>query len=310
MEALLILLIALVIDLVLGEPHRSIHPVVWMGKAISISERWGTGRSPFTQFTYGAVITLLISGMFTVGVFFFLFYLRNWHTAAYVIAGAWLLKSTFSLKELYKTVLRFKNYLLSEKPDDAKCALRSLVSRDTDDLTEPQMVSAAVESVAENISDSFVAPLFYFLLFGVPGAVAYRAINTLDSMVGYHGKYEYLGKFASQLDDIFNYIPARTTALLIILASFISGRGFINSWQTAFSEHSNTESPNAGWPMAATAGALNVQLEKKGYYKLGNPGSALTPATIDGSLQLVQIAALVWILMCFATGGIYFAITT
>ncbi|MFC1864895.1 CobD/CbiB family cobalamin biosynthesis protein, partial [Chloroflexota bacterium] len=114
-----------------------------------------------------------------------------------------------------------------------------------------------------------VAPLFYFLLFGVPGAIAYRVVNTLDAMVGYHGEYEYLGKFASRLDDVLNFIPARLTALLLVLASFLSGRGARASWQVTLREHSKTESPNAGWVMAAVAGALSVQLERVGHYRLG-----------------------------------------
>ena len=133
------------------------------------------------------------------------------------------------------------------------------------DLPQPLLVSATVESVAENTSDSFVAPLFYFLLLGIPGAIAYRVVNTLDAMVGYHGEYEYLGKFASKLDDVLNFIPARLTALLLVVAAFLSKRSASASWRVALSDHSKTESPNAGWPMAAVAGALNVQLETVGH---------------------------------------------
>lgn len=309
MEGLLILFIALVIDLALGEPHRFIHPVVWMGKLISILERRGLGRSHPPQFIYGLIMTLFVAGLFTAGAFFLLFYLRSVNTALYIIAGAWLLKSTFSLKELRQTALRFRNYLANNKTDEAKNELRSLVSRDTSELAEPQLISAAVESVAESTSDSFVAPLFYFLLFGVPGAIAYRAVNTLDSMVGYHGKHEYLGKFAARLDDALNFIPARIAALLLVLAGLITGRGLRPAWQTALKEHSRTESPNAGWPMAAVAGALGVQLEKKGHYKLGKARTPLTTAAIDGALRLAQITALTWTIICFAAGGIRFAFT-
>ena len=126
-----------------------------------------------------------------------------------------------------------------------------------------------MESVAESTCDSLVAPLFYFLLLGVPGAIGYRVVNTLDSMIGYHGKYEYLGKFAARLDDVLNFIPARLTALLLVLAAFVMKRNGRKAWQTALREHAKTESPNAGWPMAAMAGALDVRLEKVGHYQLG-----------------------------------------
>jgi adenosylcobinamide-phosphate synthase len=173
-------------------------------------------------------------------------------------------------------------------------------------LSWPLLVSAAVESVAENSSDSFVAPLFYFLLFGIPGAIAYRVVNTLDAMLGYHGEYEYLGKFASRLDDVLNFIPARLTALLLVLAAFLSGGDGRASWRVALREHAKTESPNAGWPMAAVAGALKVRLEKSRHYQLGEINTLPTLQTIGGSLRLVQIAMLVWVLVCFIAGGIRF----
>ena len=139
--------------------------------------------------------------------------------------------------------------------------------------------------------------------------MAYRVVNTLDAMVGYHGKYEYLGKFACRLDDVLNFIPARLTALLLVLAAFLSGRSGRAAWQVALKEHIETESINAGWPMAATAGALGVQLEKVGYYKLGKANTPLRAKTIDDSLKLVYLAVSAWILICFAVGGIQFVLT-
>ncbi len=310
MEELLILFIALAVDLSLGEPPGFIHPVVWMGKLISLMERINVGRSHAAQFIYGTAITLAITGLFAAAAFFILYYSKLLHPAVYIIIGALLLKSVFSLKELKKTALRVKGLLMSKKQDELHNELRALVSRDTRNLPEPLLVSAAVESVAESICDSFVAPLFFFLFFGVPGAVAYRVVNTLDSMIGYHGKYEYLGKFPSRLDDVLNYIPARLTALLIVLAGFSTGRGAGAPWKIARRDHSKTESPNAGWTIAAMAGALNVQLEKKGYYILGKGGRSPVLATIDASLQLMQIAALSWVIVCFSAGGIYLVFTS
>jgi len=309
MDILLILVIALVIDLTLGEPPRALHPVVWIGKLGSLLERGGIGRHSRVQFAYGAGMTLLLLGLFTASAYFIVFYLRSFNFAAYVIIGAVLLKSTFSLKELRHEAIKIKNLLLKEELDVARFELRSLVSRNTQDLPSPRLVSATVESVAENTCDSFVAPLFYFLLFGIPGAVAYRVVNTLDARIGYHGKYEYLGKFASKLDDVLNFVPARLTALLLVAASFLSKRDARASWQVALSAHAKTESPNAGWTMAATAGALNVQLEKEGHYKVGTGDAPLTPETIDASLKLTQVAVLIWVVICFIAGAIYFVVT-
>ncbi|MAF86146.1 MAG: cobalamin biosynthesis protein CobD [Dehalococcoidales bacterium] len=309
MDILLILAIALAIDLVLGEPPRIIHPVVWMGKVISFLETRGVGRHPLAQFIYGIVITLLIIGLFTVPAYFILLYLKSLAPVAHVVVGAVFLKSTFSLKELRRVALKVKSFLLKEKLDEARFELRSLVSRDTRGLPQPLLVSATVESVAESTGDSFVAPLFYFLLFGVPGAIAYRVVNTMDAMLGYHGKYEYLGKFVTRLDDVLNFIPARLSALLLVSAAFLSRRDARSSWQTALNSHSRTESPNAGWPIAAVAGALNVRLEKRGHYRLGKAGVLLIPETIDDSLKLMQIAVLGWALICFIVGVVYFVYT-
>jgi len=310
MDVLFIVPLALAIDLALGELPRPIHPVVWMGKVISFLEKGGINQSPKVQFFYGLGIVVVSVGLFAAPVCFTLLYLKSLHFVTYAITGALLLKSTFSLKELRQSALRVKGFLQEDKLDEARFELRALVSRDTSGLPKPLLASAAVESVAESTCDSFVAPLFYFLLFGVPGAIAYRVVNTMDAMLGYHGKYEYLGKSASRLDDILNFIPARLTALLLILAAFLSRRNGRASWQVALSGHSKTESPNAGWPIAAAAGALNIQLEKVGQYKVGNAGSPPAPEDIDGSLRLAQLAMLVWVLICLITGVIRFVLTT
>ena len=308
MEILLILFLAIIIDLALGDPPNVIHPVAWMGRVASFLGKGCISQSRVVQFLYGVGIVVIIIGLFTIPAYFILLYLKSLSSVAYVVVGAILFKFTFSLKELRRAALRVKRLLLEDKLDEARFELRALVSRDTRNLTKPLLVSATVESVAENTSDSFVAPLFYFLIFGVPGAIAYRVVNTLDAVVGYHGKYEYLGKFASRLDDVLNFIPARLTALLLVLATFLSRRDGRTSWRVALTEHAKTESPNAGWPMAAIAGALNVQLEKTGHYKLGKTSTSAVPETIDDSVELMQIATMVWVLICLTVGGIYFAL--
>ena len=310
MEIILILFLALALDLALGDPPNVIHPVAWMGRAVSFLEKGGRMQSSHLQFLYGLGTVILTVGLFTFPVYYLLLYLKGFNLVAYIIIAAVLLKLSFSLRGLRQAALEVKDLLQEDKLDIARLKLRSLVSRDTRELPKPLLVSATVESVAEGACDSFVAPLFYFLLFGIPGAIGYRVVNTMDAMIGYHGKYEYLGKFASKLDDILNFIPARITALILVLAAFLSRRNGRTAWQVAFREHAKTESPNAGWPMAAIAGALNVQLEKVGYYKLGKENTPPVPEAIAASLELLQIAALVWVLICLSVGVIHFVITT
>ena len=309
MHVLLILFLALVIDLTLGEPPRVIHPVVWIGKVASFLIKGGSRRSPTVQFLYGLGVVLAAAGIFVGPVYFVLPYLKSLNLVAYVVVAAVILKTSFSLKELRRAALRVKNLLAEDKLAEARFELRSLVGRDTGKLDKSLMVSAAVESVAENSCDSFVAPLFYFLLFGVPGAVAYRVINTLDAMIGHHGEFEYLGKFAARLDSAANFIPARITALTMVLSSWICRKKASAAWQIMLRDRGKIESPNAGWTMSAIAGALGVQLEKAGYYKLGDNHNSLSLSTIDASLQIVMTAALIWSLLLILAEVIYHVTT-
>jgi adenosylcobinamide-phosphate synthase len=309
MEVLLILLLGLAIDVTLGEPPPVIHPVVWMGKVVSFLIKGGSGRSPTMQFFYGMGVVLLTAGVFVAPAYFLLFYLKGLSSVAYVVTGAVLFKITFSLRELRQVALVVKTLLLKDQLAEARFELRSLVGRDTAQLDKSLMVSATVESVAENSCDSFVAPLFYFVFFGVPGAVAYRVINTLDAMIGHHGEFEYLGKFAARLDSVANFIPARITALIIVLAARIRKRNASGAWQIMLRDRRRTESPNAGWTMSAIAGALDVRLEKVGYYKLGDNHNSLSLSTIDASLQIVMTTALIWSLLLILAEVIYHATT-
>jgi adenosylcobinamide-phosphate synthase len=296
---LLILLLALLIDLVLGEPPNPVHPVVWMGKLVSLLMKGAPGsqRSRTAQFLYGVIVTVLTIGIFSVAAYFVLAYIRNLNIVAYILVGAVLFKTMFSLRGLGKAALRVKNLLIEDKLPEARAAVKALVGRDTTQLDSGQVVSATVESVAENSCDSFVAPLLYFLLLGVPGALAYRAVNTLDNCIGFRGKYEYLGKFAARLDDVVNFVPARITAFIFVVAGWISRNDIRGAWRIMFRDHSKTASPNGGWTMGAMAGALGVQLEKVGYYKLGDSGNLLLPATIDASVTIMMLMALIWTLV-------------
>jgi adenosylcobinamide-phosphate synthase len=140
--------------------------------------------------------------------------------------------------------------------------------------------------------------------------MGYRAVNTLDSMIGYHGKYEYLGKFPSIMDDILNYIPARLSALMLVWAASIIRRTGRQAWHTTQWEHTETSSPNAGWPIAAMSGALGVRLEKPGQYVMGKDNAAATPAAIQESVRIFTLAALTSIVICLIAGGIRFAVAT
>jgi adenosylcobinamide-phosphate synthase len=309
MDILIILALAVIIDVMLGDPPDIVHPVAWMGKVISLLEKAGLKLNAAGQLVYGIIMTIFVTALFVVPVYFLIYYLQDWNRAAYIIVSAVLLKLTFSIRGLRRAALKIKQLLQEEKPDKSRFELRALVSRDTKELSESQMASAATESVAEGTCDSLVAPLFYFLFLGVPGAIGYRAVNTLDSMIGYHGKYEHLGKFAARLDDVLNFIPARLAALALVLAAALKKNG-LSAWKIALNEHRKTESPNAGWPMAAMAGALDVRLEKPGHYVLGEGKKAPDIGSIESVVKIFTLAAALWILVCLIAGGFRFAVTS
>jgi adenosylcobinamide-phosphate synthase len=307
MEIVLILFIALLLDLTLGEPPNAVHPVAWMGKVIAFLIQVGKGRSPTVQFIWGSAVVLLTLGIFVTSVWFLLVYLKGFNLIACVVVSAVIFKTAFSLSGLRQTASKIKVLLSEEKLDEARFELRALVGRDTANLDKSQIVSATVESLAENSCDSFFAPLFYFAFLGVPGAIGYRVINTLDAMIGHHGEYEYLGKAAARLDTVVNFIPARIAALAIVLASWLCRDKAGASWRTMRRDAGNTASPNAGWTMSAMAGALGVQLEKVGYYKLGDKANLVLTGHIDASQKIIMVAALVWSLIIILAEVIYYA---
>jgi adenosylcobinamide-phosphate synthase len=180
--------------------------------------------------------------------------------------------------------------LEAARPDAARLDLAALVSRNTSRLDTPLLAAAAIESLAENASDSFVAPLLYYQLFGLPGAFAYRALNTMDAMLGYHGRYEFLGKVPARLDDAANLIPARLTALLLVIATRLTGADARSAWDRLRRDHARTSSPNAGYPMSTMAGALGVRLEKVGHYRLNESGRAPEPRDIHRAARIVSCA--------------------
>jgi adenosylcobinamide-phosphate synthase len=282
----------------LGEFPSLLHPVVWIGKIISLLEKFAPKRGLRVQFIYGVGTVISTTALFAFLTYLLLNYLREINVVAYILVAAFLLKSTFSVRELHLAAFKIKTLLEKNNLGKTRFEMRALVSRDTSKLDEPLLVSATLESVSESTCDSFVAPLFYFLLLGVPGAIAYRVVNTFDAMIGYREKYEYLGKFAAKLDDVLNFIPARLSGLLIVVAAFLCKRDSRNAWRVMLRDKNKTESPNAGWPMGAAAGALRVKLEKAGHYNLGNVNNPLSPKLISSGVRLVEMAMLLWVLFC------------
>jgi adenosylcobinamide-phosphate synthase len=286
-DGVTILLGALAMDVVLGEPPAWLHPVVWMGR-MQTALRQHAPKNPLRALVWGAFMAMI--GPCVSGGLAWLI-LAHTHGLARLILAVFLLKSAFAVRALATAGWSVSRPLAAGNLGAARAALRGLVSRDTMHLTAPLVAAAAVESVAENASDSIVAPLIFYAIGGVPGALAYRAINTLDAMIGYRGELEWLGKAAARLDDIANLLPARVTALLLALAAPL-GRGSVARAIAIWARDQRlTESPNAGHPMAAMAGGLGVELEKTGHYRLGAGLRAPAAADVDRAVRVMLGAA-------------------
>ena len=180
---------------------------------------------------------------------------------------------------------------ISEARDD----LRSLVSRDPSALSRSLTAAAAIESVAENTTDSYIGPWLAFAILGLPGAFAYRAINTLDSMIGYRGEYEYLGKTTARTDDTVNLVPARLSAVMMVISGTLLGLSPRRGWMWAWEGRRLTESPNAGWTIGAMSGLLGVTLEKPGHYHIGEGMTSPDTSHIGTSTRVAYAVAAIGI---------------
>ena len=253
---------------------------------------WGRARwchgSPATLFLKGGVLTLGVMALAALAGGVVMLAAGALSVAGVALEAA-ALKSTLALRGLSRAAREVAAALASGDLDAARSSLgHHLVSRRTATLEAWQVASGAIESVAENLTDSFVAPLLFYLTFGLPGALAYRALNTADTMLGYRdGPLEHFGKLAARLDDLANLIPAPLAGLAIVIAS---GAHWRHAWKVMMRDHINTASPNAGWTMSATAGALNVTLEKPHHYRLG-AGLRPDASDVERSLRLIGRAA-------------------
>ena len=267
----MIVLTALLLDLLFGDPPNRFHPTAWMGSLITLWMRFRPHNHPKMELLFGGVLVMSGVALFACAglVFSKLFELLPVPLA--FLAGALLLKITFSIRSLDRAAALVQFALeKNDLPEARRLLAWHLVSRDTSQLDASHVTAATIESVAENLSDSVIAPLLFYVLGGLPLALAYRFVNTADAMLGYRdAEYEWVGKVPARLDDLLNFIPARVTGVLIVIAALMSKNRAVYAWQIMRRDAGLTASPNAGVPMSAMSGALGVILEKSGHYCLG-----------------------------------------
>jgi adenosylcobinamide-phosphate synthase len=295
-DSVFIFAIAFLIDLVLGEYPDKVHPTIGIGKMISYLKRKSKNPNPLVEKVNGVLLAIVIMLVIAVPVFLFLFWLRTlpFGEILYIVVGAILFKATFAIRAMGQYTKPIAKALKNKDLAEARKWLPYIVRRDPDKLSERQIISAAVESIAESTTDGITAPFFFFAIFGVPGAFVYRVVNTLDSMVGYkNAEYKNIGWFSAKLDTLANYVPSRLTAYLMVGAALLLNEDWKESYRILQRDKHKTASPNAGYTISAMAGALNIQLEKQGYYKLGDD-HGISADDISKALRVMTITALLF----------------
>ncbi len=298
-----VIISAFVADLIIGDPLWMPHPVRWIGALISSLERFFMGRSvkPLYNLLAGAVLSVTVVGAVFFSSLLLLGWTRNISTVLYLIISCYMVWASVSVRSLAGAAQGVLDELKSGTLERAREKLSEIVGRDTERLSGDAVIRAIVETVSENTSDGIVAPLFYLAIGGPALSLAYRAVNTLDSMVGYKDdRYFYFGRFSARLDDLANYIPARITALFLVLSALVTGEDWRGALKILKRDGRASPSPNAGLPQAAAAGSLGIRLGGPAYYKgvlhkkpfMGDEKHKIDFTAIERTIRLMKVTAL------------------
>lgn len=308
------LVFAIVFDIIIGELPSKIHPVVIIGKIIDFF----TDLFIKIRNKISGLLLFLSTTIVSTVILFVLFSVINLNFYLMFIVYGLLLSSTFSIKILLSSANDISNDL-KEGIEKARKSVSYLVSRNTNDLSEKLIVSATIESLTENITDSYISPIFYFTIISAIALLfadnvntfllvfiilwipfLFRISNTLDAMVGYENdKLKYIGYFSAKVDDILNYIPARIAGFLIVVSAFILKLDWKNSYKIMLRDARKCPSPNSGFTMASTAGALNIQLVKKDTYILGDNTVEIDVLHISKAVKLSKFTILLFTFISF-----------
>ena len=291
------LLFSIAIDVIFGELPGKIHPVVIIGSIISFFKKMFIG----IRNKWSGLILVLCTTVCVSLILFIIFYISNFNIVLLFIIFTILLSSSFSIKMLLDTAISVENDL-KESLDKARQSVSYLVSRSTEELTEGFIVSATIESLTENITDSYIAPIFYYFLFAIVILfypfdyqlyflllipMIYRMFNTLDAMVGYkNDELIHIGFLPAKMDDVLNYIPSRIAGLYVVISAYLLKLDGKNSFYIMRRDARKCPSPNSGYTMASAAGALNIQLVKKDTYILGDENKDIEIEDIEKAVRL------------------------
>ena len=300
LESIVIIGFAILLDLVFGDPKNRYHPTAWIGMLIgTITTRMKNEN--YTVEKVGGIFIVLIPVCISViilsGLNFSidLISVESLSILISIISGVVLFKMTIAIKGMERHALAVLDSIQKNDLTQARTNLSMIVKRNTKNLDKNHILSAVLESVSENTVDGVTGPLFYYAIFGLPGAFAYRAINTIDSMIGYRTTmFKNIGWFGAKCDTILNYLPSRLTALVMVLGALILGYNWKESLYIIRRDSRKLDSPNAGFPMAALAGALGTRLEKTNYYTIGQGSIEFTKSHITSAVTLMKVSSILF----------------
>ena len=313
MLSLYAVLIGFLLDMLFGDPDFKLHPIRVIGMLIKKTEtviRQVFPKNKMWELLGGTLMTIFVCFICFASVFIFLKYAYHFNIFFGLICESifcWLFTATKSLKT---ESMKVYSQLKKGNIEGARKAVSMIVGRDTERLDEDGIIKAAVETVAENTSDGVIAPLIYIFIGGAPLGALYKAVNTMDSMLGYKNeKYLYFGKIPAKMDDVFNFIPARVTAMFMVCASFLAGLDGKNAWRIYLRDRRKHASPNAAQTESVCAGALRIRLAGDAVYFgkvykkefIGDDLRPIDPEDIIKAGRLMYVTAL---LMMFVFGGI------
>jgi len=300
LESVVIVGFALLLDFLVGDPRTKYHPTAWIGKLIASLVPFAKSNSAKRELIGGILIVSIIvatvcTALVVLDIGISLLTVDIVSLVVSIAVSSILLKTTIAIRGMQKHALAVVDAVEKGDLDSARNHLSMIVKRDTKHLDKNHILSAVLESVSENTVDGVTGPLFYYAIFGLPGAFVYRAINTIDSMIGYKTTlFKNVGWFGAKCDTVLNYAPSRLTGLVMILSALILGYNWKESLYIMRRDSRKLESPNAGFPMAALAGALGTRLEKMNYYTIGNGSTEFTKSHIISAVTLMKVSSILF----------------
>ncbi|MCV0413058.1 cobalamin biosynthesis protein [Nitrosarchaeum sp.] len=302
-ESILIVFFALILDFTVGDPRNKFHPTAWIGSLIAKLTPHAKNSSENLEKLGGIFIILISIGILISLIIFLeiginLISIDHIYIIISIIVGGVLLKSTIAIKGMEKHAIAVVTALEQDNISSARDNLSMIVKRNTKNLDKNHVYSGILESISENTVDGITGPLFYFAFFGLPGAFAYRVVNTADSMIGYKTDiFKNIGWFGAKCDTILNYIPSRLTGFIMVISAMILGNNWKKSFEIMIRDGKKTESPNAGYPMAAIAGALGTKFEKLDHYSLGDGSISFTREHVRSAILIMKVTSILFCVM-------------